>query len=87
MKRKAPGERCATDAAQALIVTSHSPTLAAAAPLRSIVNLRVVNGTSKAFSLAALPVSPDEIDDIERYLTATRSELLFARGVIFVHRL
>ena len=72
------------DAAQALIVTSHSPTLAAAAPLRSIVNLRVVNGASKAFSLAALPVSPDEIDDIERYLTATRSELLFARGVIFV---
>lgn len=72
------------DAAQALIVTSHSPTLAAAAPLRSIVNLRVVNGASKAFSLAALPVSPDEIEDIERYLTATRSELLFARGVIFV---
>lgn len=72
------------DAAQAMIVTSHSPTLAAAAPLRSIVNLRVVNGASKAFSLAALPVSPDEIDDIERYLTATRSELLFARGVIFV---
>ena len=73
-----------SDTAQALIVTSHSPTLAAAAPLRSIVSLRVVNGASKAFSLAALPVSSDEIDDIERYLTATRSELLFARGVIFV---
>jgi putative ATP-dependent endonuclease of OLD family len=73
-----------TDVAQALIATSHSPTLAAAAPLRSIVSLRVVNGASKAFSLAALPVSPDEIDDIERYLTATRSELLFARAVIFV---
>ena len=73
-----------TDTAQALIVTSHSPTLAAAAPLRSIVSLRIVNGASKAFSLAELPVSSDEIDDIERYLTATRSELLFARGVIFV---
>lgn len=70
--------------AQALIVTSHSPTLAAAAPLRSIVSLRSKDGASKAYSLAALPVTPDELDDIERYLTATRSELLFARGVIFV---
>ncbi|MNF68468.1 AAA family ATPase [Pseudomonas sp. MM213] len=72
------------DPAQALIVTSHSPTLAAVAPLRSIVTLRSVGGTSSAYSLATLPVTPDELDDIERYLTATRSELLFARGVIFV---
>lgn len=70
--------------AQALIVTSHSPTLAAVAPLRSIVSLRSVKGASRAYSLAALPVTADELDDIERYLIATRSELLFARGVIFV---
>lgn len=73
-----------TDPAQALIVTSHSPTLAAAAPLRSIINLRSVNGCTCAYSLAELPVTCDELDDIEHYLTATRSELLFARGVIFV---
>ncbi|WP_410210668.1 ATP-dependent nuclease [Aquirhabdus sp.] len=73
-----------SDPEQALIVTSHSPTLAAIAPLRSIVNLRTVKGRTQAYSLAKLPVSPDELDDIERYLTATRSELLFARGVIFV---
>ncbi|BFO02361.1 ATP-dependent endonuclease [Pseudomonas guariconensis] len=73
------------DSAQALIVTSHSPTLAAIAPLRSIVTLRRSStGLSRAYSLAALPVSAEELDDIERYLTATRSELLFARGVIFV---
>jgi len=71
--------------AQALIVTSHSPTLATIAPLRSIVTLRrMPNGLSKAYSLAALPVTAEELDDIERYLTATRSELLFAKGVIFV---
>ena len=69
---------------QALIVTSHSPTLGAVAPLRSIVVLRSVKNASHAYSLARLPISPDELDDIERYLTATRSELLFARGVIFV---
>lgn len=73
-----------TDTTQALIVTSHSPTLAAVVPLRSIVSLRSVNGASQAYSLAALPVTVEELDDIERYLTASRSELLFARGVIFV---
>jgi len=73
------------DAAQALIVTSHSPTLAAIAPLRSIVILRrMPDGFSKAYSLASLPVTAEELDDIERYLTSTRSELLFSRGVIFV---
>lgn len=74
----------ASDSNQALIVTSHSPTLAAVAPLRSVVQLRAQAGVSRAYSLAGLPVTPDEIDDIERYLIATRSELLFARGVLFV---
>ena len=72
------------DPTQALFVTSYSPTLAAIAPLRSIVSLRSARGASHAYSLAALPVTADELDDIERYLTATRSELFFARGVIFV---
>lgn len=72
------------DPAQALIITSHSPTLAATVPLRSIVNLRLCGSTTKAFSLANLPISDDEKDDIERYLIATRSEILFSKGVIFV---
>jgi hypothetical protein len=42
-----------------LIVTSHSPTLAAGTALRSIVQLRGRNGATEAFSLAALPVSAD----------------------------
>lgn len=69
---------------QSLIVSSHSPTLAAVAPLKSIINLRCKDGSSRAFSLAQLPVTENELEDIERYLTATRSELLFSRGVIFV---
>ncbi|HEI6704547.1 AAA family ATPase [Raoultella ornithinolytica] len=73
------------DEAQSLIVTSHSPTLASIAPLRSVVRLsRDQDGRTQAFSLAELPVTSDELDDIERYLTATRAELLFAKGVIFV---
>ena len=69
---------------QSVLVTSHSPTLAATAPLRSIVHLRAAAGETSAFSLAGLPVNGDELEDIERYLTATRAELLFSRGVIFV---
>lgn len=72
------------DAAQALIVTSHSPTLAAVTPLRSIIQLKTREGSTHAFSLANLPVTPDELDDVETYIDATRAELLFARGVIFV---
>ncbi|MDA9474413.1 endonuclease [Bradyrhizobium sp. CCBAU 65884] len=74
----------AKDPAQAIIVTSHSPTLAAVTPLRSIVQLRIRDGATEAFSLAELPVSGDELDDLESYLNATRAELLFARGVLFV---
>lgn len=72
------------DPAQALFVTSHSPTLAATAPLRSVVQLRASKGATRAYSLASLPVTAEELDDIEHYLNATRAELLFARGAIFV---
>ncbi|MBP0440331.1 ATP-dependent nuclease [Tianweitania sediminis] len=72
------------EASQAMIVTSHSPTLAAVAPLRSIVQLKRQGGATQAFSLATLPVTSDELDDLENYLDATRAELLFARGAIFV---
>lgn len=72
------------DSSQALIVTSHSPTLAAVTPLRSIIQLKMREGSTQAFSLANLPVTADELDDVETYLDATRAELLFARGVIFV---
>ena len=72
------------DTDQALIITSHSPTLAAIVPLRSIIHLRFIRGKTQVFSLANLPINEDEKDDIERYLIATRSEILFAKGVIFV---
>lgn len=72
------------DAGQSLIVTTHSPTLASTAKLRSVVLLRSHNGATHGFSLANLSVTGPELDDIERYLTATRAELLFARGIVFV---
>lgn len=71
-------------AAQTMVVTSHSPTLAAVTPLRSIIQLRTRDHATQAFSLANLPVTAEELDDLENYLDATRAEMLFARGVIHV---
>jgi putative ATP-dependent endonuclease of OLD family len=72
------------NAGQSLIVTTHSPTIASTAMLRSVVLLRSHKGATYGFSLANLSVTESELDDLERYLTATRAELLFARGIIFV---
>lgn len=69
---------------QSVIATSHSPTLAAIAPLRTIVHLRASGNQTTAYSMAELPVTQGDMEDIERYLDATRSEILFSRGVIFV---
>ncbi|MDR9774707.1 AAA family ATPase [Rhizobium hidalgonense] len=71
-------------AAQTMVVTSHSPTLAAVTPLRSIIQLRTRDHATQAFSLANLPVTAEELDDLENYVDATRAEMLFARGVIHV---
>lgn len=71
-------------AAQTMVVSSHSPTLAAVTPLRSIIQLRTRDRATQAYSLANLPVTPEELDDLENYLDATRAEMLFARGVIHV---
>ncbi len=55
------------------------------APLKSIVILRDVRGReTQGFSSAYLDIGADAREDIERYLNATRAELLFSRGVIFV---
>lgn len=73
------------DEPRGLFLTTHSPNIASVAPLKSVVLLKTVaaEGT-KAFSLARLALTPEEIEDVERYLDATRAEILFARGVLFV---
>ena len=70
---------------RSLVLTTHSPNIASVAPLRSIVLLKDGGrrGT-RAYSLAELPLAPEELDDLERYLDVTRAEILFSRGVIFV---
>ena len=70
---------------RSLFLTTHSPQVASVAPLASVVVLRSNAGKSTSgYSLAELPFDVGETEDIERYLNATRAELLFSRGVIFV---
>jgi len=69
-----------------VLLTTHSPHIASVAPLESIVLLRADpngDGSRGASTLEANLVA-QEIDDLERYLDATRAEILFARGVILV---
>ena len=69
---------------QSLILTTHSPHIAAVTPVRSFIVLRATeNGTTGA-STAALPVSSNEEADLERYIDVSRAEVLFASAVILV---
>ena len=69
-----------------VILTTHSPHVASVAPLSSILLLRdggEPNG-SEGRTVKTAGLDAQEIADLERYLDATRAELLFAKGIIFV---
>lgn len=69
---------------QTTILTTHSPHIVSVAPLRSIVLLKHSIDHTVGVSSARVALSPEEVDDIERYLDVNRGELLFARAVILV---
>jgi putative ATP-dependent endonuclease of OLD family len=68
------------------ILTTHSTHITANADLRSYVVLTQTGAPAIASSVPApaAPLDEDEIRDLERYLDATRSNLLFARKVMLV---
>lgn len=72
------------DEPRSLVLTTHSPNVASVAPLRSIVLLASTKEGTKAHSLASLPLTQSELDDLQRYLDTTRAEILFSKGVLFV---
>lgn len=70
-----------------LILTTHSPHIAAVAPVRSFIVLRATDSGTVGASTAALPVSSEEAADLERYLDISRAEVLFASAVVLVEGL
>ncbi len=71
-----------------LILSTHSPHIASVAPLNSFLMFRKeASGQETLVSSTANlknDLSPNEFEDIARYLDVTRAELLFSRAVIFV---
>jgi putative ATP-dependent endonuclease of the OLD family len=54
------------------------------APLKSVVLLRAAPGGTQGHSLASLNLTALELEDLQRYVTTTRADLLFSRGVLLV---
>lgn len=67
-----------------VLVTTHSPHIASVADPRSLIVLRTVDGKTSAAAAHAADLVGAEWHDIERYLDATRSEIVFARRVLLV---
>jgi putative ATP-dependent endonuclease of OLD family len=76
-----------------ILLTTHSPHLASISPLKNIVLLRRIKTKNPSgadvvatigSSTAGISLEKKVVDDLERYLEATRGEMLFARGVILV---
>jgi len=73
------------DEERSVLVTSHSPHIVSVAPPKSLLILREGgDGGTQAAAAATADLSEGEWDDIERYLDATRGEIVFARKVMLV---
>lgn len=67
-----------------LVLTTHSPHIAAVTPLHSLVLVAPLAGQSVARVVPPGLLSPEQITDLERYLNVTRAEILFARHIVLV---
>lgn len=72
------------DANRSTVVTTHSPHIASATSARNLVMLRTSDIGSVAHAAADADLTEEEWSDIDRYLDATRSELVFGRRVLLV---
>lgn len=75
-------ERLESRAGVQVLLTSHSPVLAAGAPIESLV----LTKAGAAFPLAKgkTQLDPDDYDFLGRFLDATKANLFFAKGVLIV---
>ena len=67
-----------------LFITSHSPTLVAKADIDSIHILNFQNDKGSMVSIKNTVLSDTDKLDLKRYLDVTKSQMFFARRVIFV---
>ncbi|TBL80865.1 ATP-dependent nuclease [Paenibacillus thalictri] len=68
-----------------VLMTTHSTHIAAITPLQSVLHLyREGKGKTKACSSASLVFTPEEYNDLARYIDAKRGEIYFGQGVLLV---
>ena len=67
-----------------VIFTSHSPTLVSRIGIDRIVLLYERKHRIKCLSLSQSNIDESDRDHLERYLDVTKSQMLFAKGIIFV---
>lgn len=72
------------DAKIQLFITSHSPTLVAKADIDSIHILNFQNDNGSIVSIKNTALNDTDKLDLKRYLDVTKSQMFFARRVIFV---
>lgn len=69
---------------QTVIVTTHSPHITSVADPRGLVVFRSGDDQTEAAAAVTAELEDEEWADIERYLDATRAEMVFARRVLLV---
>ena len=67
-----------------VIVSTHSPNIASITPLDALVLVTSDGEESSLVSLIDANLTPQQRQDLQRYLDVTRAEILFSRGVILV---
>ncbi|MEU4616601.1 ATP-dependent nuclease [Streptomyces umbrinus] len=67
-----------------LLLTTHSPHIAAVTPLSSIVLTSSQGDHTVGAVVPPGLLTATETDDLERYINVTRAEILFARGTVLV---
>ncbi len=67
-----------------IFLTSHSPSLIAKADIESLNILYRVDDEIQYASIGELPLEITDKEDLKRYLDVTKSQLLFAKRVVFV---
>ena len=67
-----------------VIVTSHSPTLVSKIGINCINLLYERNHSTSCYSFLNSTINDEEKDYLEKYLDVTKSQLFFAKGIIFV---
>ncbi len=67
-----------------IIITTHSNVLALSVSIKNIIHVAEKNNMIEATNIANIGLEDEKIKFIDRWLDATKSNLLFAKGIIFV---